>query len=142
MAVASLRPVDIESFVAFEMPTPSHAESAAGSFQVSEEGAFAGMRALSKGALQLGAELEGGWRWLHAAGSTPDGSHDEVSRFVPLLRAAPVLRLPVGARMGLSFSLGLEWMMVRQRFAVDDVVLLDLGRTRASACISFVISGP
>jgi len=141
MAVASLRPVDIESFVAFEMPTPSHAESAAGSIQVSEQSGFAGMRVLSKGALQLGAELEGGWRWLHAAGSTPDGSHDEVSKFVPLLRAAPVLRVPVGERMGVSFSLGLEWMTVRQRFAAEDVVLLDLGRARASACISFVISG-
>jgi hypothetical protein len=142
MAVASLRPVDLESFVAFEMPTPSRAEGAAGSMQVSEQAAFAGMRVLSKGALQLGAELEGGSRWLHAAGSTPDGSRGEVSKFLPLLRAAPVLRLPVGERMGLSFSLGLEWMMIRQRFAVDDVVVLDLGRARASACISFVISGP
>jgi hypothetical protein len=108
--------------------------------RTSEQGFGVGFGVRSRGQLELGALLEGSMRILHAEGAFGREKTGAVTLLVPTLRLGPELRGALWQHAWLSLSPGGEWMPVERRFSLGAAPVANLGRWRADAVVSFVVS--
>ncbi len=94
----------------------------------------------TRGRLALGGEVGSALRWLHADGFVGNIETHSSVLVVPVLRLGPELRARLTEQVTLSLAAGGEWMPLQQRFSLAGAPLADLGRVRADALISLIIS--
>jgi hypothetical protein len=83
--------------------------------------------------LRLGAFAEVGARLVEGEGVTRDGTDTTAWRSIPVLAAGAEARVDATEWFGVRLALGVEGMLRRQRFAIDDVPLVDVGDVRGFA---------
>jgi len=140
--VAQTGALELELCAAGQLLTPQRSPSASGYVRTTEQATAVGFGLRNRGAIQLGATLEGGLRWLHAEGFSGREMTGTESLLVPTLRLGPELRAALWQRGWLAFGAGGEWMPVERKFAVGGAPVADWGRVRAAAVVSFIVSMP
>jgi hypothetical protein len=123
-----------------ELLTPQSSSTENGRVRTTEQSFAVGFGILSRGQTQLGAALEGSMRWLHAEGYFGREKTGTAMMLVPTLRLGPELRTALWRQAWLSLSAGGEWTPVERLFSLADAPIADLGRWRADAVLSFVVS--
>lgn len=113
-----------------------------GQITIGEQSGAVGIRVLGPGRLRLGGAAELGARWLHAEGTTAQGTMGARSAVVPTVSLGPELRLDLRPGVELRTAIAAEVALWRQRFALNDVPVLDLGRFRALGSVSFLVVFP
>lgn len=113
-----------------------------GQITVGEQSGAVGIRVLGAGRLRVGGAAELGARWLHAQGTTSQGTMGATSAVVPTVSAGPELRLHLRSGVELRTAVAAEVALWRQRFALNDEPVLDLGRFRALGTVSLLVVFP
>lgn len=134
--------VDLELYAAARFMSEVGTAAAAGDVDLAEQDLAAGLRVLGPGRVRLGGTIEAGARWLHAEGTTDGGAMGTASELVPVLSAGPEARLRLRPGVELRAGLAAELAARRQRFALNDVPVLDVGRWRAVGTLALVVTWP
>ncbi len=122
---------------------PVSQKSAAGVVDEGEWGPELSLRALwSHRRLQLGAFAEAMWLSMDARGSTNTGARGTKKQRVLTSSLGVDMRLRLFTSAFVRLAPALEVLSVAQRFAVDERVTLDIGRTRVLLPISFLVALP
>jgi hypothetical protein len=102
--------------------------------------------ALAAGALwrsgrwRAGGGFAIGARRLAADGTTAAGAHGDKVRWTPAVAAGPEVRVVVVGGLELGAGLSVDVAANRQRFALNERVVLDVGRARLIADLFLLIS--
>ena len=137
---APVSELELELGVSGRLLSPLTMRNAEGRVKVSEEAASIELCVRSRGKVQLGAELEASLHWLHADGFWQGAETGSADLIVPALRLGPELRFRLGEQTKLALGAGGSWTPVRERFSLGRAPVADLGRFRADALISLIIS--
>jgi hypothetical protein len=90
--------------------------------------------------LWLGARTGLALALVHATGRNGAGAQGEAHEQLPSWQLAVDAELPLVDGLSLDFEVGLQTWLRRQRFAVDAMQVLDLGRLRPLARLALVFS--
>ena len=116
-----------------------------GGARVSEvqRGPVLSLRALHQGErFAIGAALDPALLVSRALGSAPNGEQGEQRKLVFGLSLALDLRVRLASSVALRFAPALEWLSPRQRYAVDEQVVTDLGRLHVLVPLSLFVGLP
>lgn len=118
-------------------------ESRAGTVDENEWGPELSLRNLWRyRRLQLGAFAELMWLRIDARGSTVSGARGTSSQGIIGSSLGIDLRVRLFASAFVRVAPGLDILSVAQRFALDERVTLDVGRTRVLLPVSFLVALP
>ncbi len=132
---------DVSVYVMGSVDGGVTATAEAGEVSTRELGGDVGVRLLRRtGTLAIGGDLRLGSRFIRARGTTALGSRGTVWVAVPRAVGALDGRVRVTPHIELRTAIGVELATRRRRFAVNDVMLLDVGRIRLLAQFSVVFS--
>lgn len=107
-----------------------------------------GVRALTAAARHAparwlgGVHLGAGAGLVRARGTTPQGASGTVRRLVPMLAAGVEGRLRISPRLAVRAAIGAAMSLRRQRFALNEMPIVDLGRYRVQGQLSLLMSLP
>lgn len=107
-----------------------------------------GVRALTAAVRQAperwlgGIHLGAGAGLVRAQGTTPQGASGTARRLVPMLAAGVEGRLGISPRLAVRAAIGAAMSLRRQRFALNDMPIVDLGRYRVQGQLSLLLSLP
>ncbi len=136
-------PLLTELLVGTSVVSTMGTERPAGSLQISEIGVSLGGRALfATKTVAIGGSVEPSLRLLDVTGESPLGATGSCFRVVPALLVGPELRWLLHDNLHLRGSAGVQFALRRQRFAINDQILLDIGVARAVTQLSLVGSLP
>lgn len=113
-----------------------------GEIRIGEQCGGVGLRVVGAGRIRVGGAAELGARWLHARGSTSQGTMGTASAMVPTVSAGPELRLYLRPGVELRAAALAEVALWQQRFALNREPVLDLGRFRALGSLSLLVVLP
>jgi hypothetical protein len=97
---------------------------------------------LERSRVAIGAALEPTLWFTRARGIAANGEQGRALQTLVSLSLALDLRVRLLETAALRFAPALEWLTTRQRYAVDDVVVRDLGRLRVLLPLSLLVSFP
>jgi hypothetical protein len=92
------------------------------------------------GRVHVGVFVAAGARLVDVEGTTSRGQRGSLRRTVPALSLGPELRVGVVRWLDVRMAVGADMSLHRQRFTVNDDLLLDLRTVRAVADLGVVIT--
>ena len=122
--------------------------SAGGDITTSTVAGMLGLRVLApalrppQGQIDGGAYLGAGARLARASGTTPEGTTGSAQRMIPMLATGIEGRVRISPWLAVRVAMGGAMSLRRQRFAVNEVPVVDLGRYQAQGQLSLLLSLP